>query len=339
MPRCIACNLRNRLLKSWLESRWYSKRPAPWLLRPLAALYGWIARRRRKRLTAIAVKLSVPVIVVGNISVGGTGKTPFVIWLVERLREWGFSPGIISRGYGGQAPHYPFEVDAHSDAKHSGDEPLLLAQRLGVPVVVAPDRVAAARELLNSHQVDVLVADDGLQHYRLARDLEFCVVDAARGLGNRALLPAGPLRESPTRLTEVDCVIVNGGGWREQDGRYADMTLGMTHAVSFEQQTVALSSFAGQRVHVVAGIGRPQRFFEQLQSLGIEVIPHAFADHHRYTLAELQFDDKLPLLMTEKDAVKCRDFAQPHWRYVPVTAQLDANAAALVRKSCEELRR
>ncbi|MGH8506264.1 MAG: tetraacyldisaccharide 4'-kinase [Stenotrophobium sp.] len=327
-------------MKKWLESRWYSDRPAPWLLRPLAVVYGWIAARRRKRLTATAAKLSVPVIVVGNISVGGTGKTPFVIWLVEQLRSNGFKPGIVSRGYGGRAPEYPYEVTEHTDAAVSGDEPLLLAQRLQVPVVVAPDRLAAARELLARHEaVDVLVADDGLQHYRLARDLEFCVVDAARGLGNGALLPAGPLRESPARLHEVDGVIVNGGGWRGAGRAHADMTLAMTTVISFGGRAQPLSAYVGQRVHAVAGIGRPERFFEQLHSFGIKVIPHAFADHHVYTLADLQFGDSLPLLMTEKDAVKCRGFAQRHWIYVPVTAQLDANGAALVRKLCEGLRR
>ncbi|MGH8461116.1 MAG: tetraacyldisaccharide 4'-kinase [Stenotrophobium sp.] len=309
------------------------------MLRPLAALYGLIAAWRRRRLSAAAAKLPVPVIMVGNISVGGTGKTPFVIWLVEQLREWGFSPGIVSRGYGGHAPEYPYEVTADADVALCGDEPLLMARRLGVPVMVAPDRVAAAHELLAHHHVDVVVADDGLQHYRLARDLEFCVVDAARGLGNGALLPAGPLREPPARLREVDCTIVNGGGWRDAGRAHADMMLAMTTVMSFGGRAQALSAYVGQRVHAVAGIGRPARFFEQLRSFGIEVIPHAFADHHAYTLADLQFGDTLPLLMTEKDAVKCRGFAQRHWVYVPVTAQLDANGTALVRKLCEGLRR
>jgi tetraacyldisaccharide 4'-kinase len=337
--RSITCSSRNRLLKKWLESRWYSSRPAPWWLRPLAALYGWIAARRRRRLAAHAARLPVPVIVVGNISVGGTGKTPFVIWLVEQLREWGFSPGIISRGYGGHAPQYPLEVDAQTDVRHSGDEPLLMAQRLRVPVVAAPDRVAAARALLARHEsVNVLVADDGLQHYRLARDLEFCVIDADRGFGNGALLPAGPLRESPSRLHEVDGVIVNGGGWRDAGEAHADMMLGMTTVMSFGGRAQPLMAYAGQRVHAVAGIGHPERFFEQLHSFGIKVIPHAFADHHAYRLSDLQFGDSLPLLMTEKDAVKCRGFAQRHWVYVPVTAQIDAGGVELVRKLCEGLK-
>ncbi|MGH8541748.1 MAG: tetraacyldisaccharide 4'-kinase, partial [Stenotrophobium sp.] len=306
MPRCTACSSRKKLLKKWLESRWYSARPAPWWLRPFAALYGFIASARRRRLSAQAQPLSVPVIVVGNISLGGTGKTPFVIWLVESLRAWGFRPGVISRGYGGHAPQYPLEVTPETAAALCGDEPLLMAQRLGVPLAVAPDRVAAAKFLLQRHAIDILVADDGLQHYRLPRDLEICVVDGARGLGNGALLPAGPLREAPSRLREVGLVVVNGGGWRRAAIPHADMMLRMDMAVSFSGGKKPLQDFAGQRVHAVAGIGNPERFFAQLRGQGIEVVPLAFADHHAYAAGDLDFGDQLPVLMTEKDAVKCR---------------------------------
>jgi tetraacyldisaccharide 4'-kinase len=328
-------------LKSWLESRWYSNRPAPLWLLPLAWLYGLIAKGRRARLSraAQAQRLPLPVIVVGNISVGGTGKTPFVIWLVEQLREWGFTPGVISRGYGGHAPAYPFEVDAQTDASASGDEPTLMARRLRCPLVVAPDRLAAARFLLQRHKVDVLVADDGLQHYRLPRDLEICVVDGHRGLGNGALLPAGPLREPPVRLREVGLVVVNGGHWHGNALASADMQLLVDDAVSFGGERRALDTFKGSRVHAVAGIGNPERFFAQLRLLGLEVIAHPFPDHHHFSAADLAFTDGLPVLMTEKDAVKCSAFAQArHW-FVPVSAVLRAEDAAHVRKLCERLRR
>lgn len=317
---------------SLLERRWYSAAPAPWWLRPLAALYGWIAQRRRARLASSAPALPVPVIIVGNISVGGTGKTPFTLWLVERLREWGWRPGIISRGYGGSAPQYPCAVDAQTDPAVSGDEPALMARRLGVPVVVAPDRVAAARHLLADHPVNVLVSDDGLQHYRLARNLEFCVVDGARGLGNGALLPAGPLRELPTRLREVDAVIVNGQGWVPEGVSPLHMRLELQQALRLQDgHPQPLVEWAGQTVHAVAGIGHPQRFFDQLTALGLRVIPHAFADHHAYSAGDLAFEDASAVLMTEKDAVKCIAFAQPHWWSVPVEAAFSEADTARIR--------
>lgn len=327
----------------WLEQRWYSAQPAPLLLRPLAAAYAGFAASRREKLSPVAQqnRLAVPVIIVGNISVGGTGKTPFVIWLVQRLREWGFKPGVVSRGYGGQAPAYPFEVTPETDARLCGDEPLLLARRLNVPMVVAPDRLAAAQALILKHPVDVIVSDDGLQHYALPRDLEICVVDGVRGFGNGALLPAGPLREPPSRLREVGLVVVNGGGWRGEAMQHADMQLRMGQAISLSdsQQHKALTAFKGQRVHAVAGIGNPQRFFGQLEAMGIEVLAHPFPDHHRYQASDLAFDDERPVLMTEKDAVKCRTFASSqHW-FVPVDAELGPADAALVRKSCEVLKR
>lgn len=330
-------------LQNWLEQRWYSDRPAPLVLRPLAAMYAGLSRRRREalKLSAQPQRLPVPVIVVGNISIGGTGKTPFVIWLVEHLRAWGYKPGIVSRGYGARAPHYPFEVTPHTAAGFCGDEPLLLARRLVVPLVVAPDRLAAARCLLEKHPVDVIVSDDGLQHYKLPRDLEICLVDGARGLGNGALLPAGPLREPASRLREVGLVVVNGGGWRGEAAQHVDMFLRMEQIASLSTPTQrqALAAFAGQQVHAVAGIGNPARFFSQLRTFGIEVIPHAFPDHHAYSASDLEFGDALPVLMTEKDAMKCAAFANAqHW-FVPVDAELSPADTALVRKSCEVLER
>lgn len=326
-------------MKSWLEARWYASSAPPSLLLPLSRLYGALARKRRDRLARGATRLPVPVIVVGNISVGGTGKTPFVIWLVERLREWGFRPGVISRGYGGRAPAYPFRVTPDSDPAHGGDEPLLIARRCACPVVVDPDRNAAAQALIAQGHVDVIVADDGLQHYRLARDLEICVIDGARGLGNGALLPAGPLREPPARLHDVDLVVVNGDGWDDATVQPLRMQLsaGQAWPLAGGAQR-ALVSFTGQAVHAVAGIGNPSRFFDSLRAAGIVVHEHAYADHHRYAAAELVFNDELPVLMTEKDAVKCLRFARPGWWALAVHAQLSPLDAARVQQSATRLR-
>lgn len=323
-------------MPSQLEETWYSPPPAPLLLRGLARLYGavaqWLAIRRSKR----QVRLGVPVIVVGNISVGGTGKTPFTIWLVDLLRAQGWRPGVISRGYGGKAPRYPLRVGTDTDPAHCGDEPSLIARRCGVPVAVAPDRVAAGRLLIESGEVDLLIADDGLQHYRLARDLEFCVVDGLRGLGNGELLPAGPLREPPARLAAVDLVVVNGGRWRPPKGTRApviDFQLRADEAVSLvDGERRPLGDFRGRRVHAVAGIGHPARFFAVLCNVGAEVSMHPFPDHHRFAAADLDFGGDATVLMTEKDAVKCQAFARPGWWYVPAQAFLSGGDGVLVQQ-------
>ncbi|QHS08952.1 tetraacyldisaccharide 4'-kinase [Sinimarinibacterium sp. NLF-5-8] len=329
-------------MRDWLQRRWYQSDAAPPAgLKPLAALYGRIADQRKNRLQPQAQRVGVPVIVVGNIAVGGTGKTPFVIWLVELLRAQGWSPGVISRGYGARAPSYPFAVTRDSDPAHCGDEPLLIARRTGCPVMVDPNRVRAARALIAQARVNIIVSDDGLQHYRLARDLEFCLVDGARGLGNGALIPAGPLRELASRLDTVDWVVING----ELTAPVAapphtlHMRLAVDRARALDGSTArALASFAGQKVHAVAGIGRPARFFETLRAAGIEPIEHAFADHHGYHAQELQFGDDLPLLMTEKDAVKCERLGLQNAFFVPVTAQLLPDEVQRVQKSASDLR-
>ena len=231
-------------------------------------------------------------------------------------------------------------VHAETRAEHSGDEPLLMARRLNVPLVIDPDRSAAARYLLQQNpSVDVLVADDGLQHYRLARDLEICVVDGTRGIGNGALLPAGPLREDPERLREIPLTVVNGGRWYGASAEHATMHLRMNQAHDFSGGTEPMSQFKGKRVHAVAGIGAPDRFFAQLRWQGIEVIPHPFPDHHPFTARDFDFGDSLPVLMTEKDAVKCAGFAQAHWRFVPVQAEIHSDNAAYVRKLVDNLKR
>lgn len=329
--------------REFIEQRWYDQgAPPPSLLRPLACAYGAIARRRRARLSAEAasIELPVPVIVVGNISVGGTGKTPFVIWLVERLREWGFRPGVIARGYGGRAARYPLAVHAGSDPREAGDEPCLIARRCNCPVVVAPDRVAAARALIASHEVDVLIADDGLQHYRLPRALEFCVVDGARGLGNGALLPAGPLREPAARLDEVDLAIANGGGFVAPRTPTIGMRLIADSAVSLlDGERLPLSAFAGQRVHALAGIGHPERFFRLLEAAGLIVIRHPFADHHVFRESDFKFADGAPVLMTEKDAVKCQARAGQRRWFVPVSAAIGPEQTMRVQQCLASLKR
>lgn len=315
-----------------LEHHWYGRSalsdallPLSWLFRALVALrrayYRW-RNRARPRLPA-------SVIVIGNISVGGTGKTPLVIWLAELLKSHGYKPGIVSRGYGGSAATWPQFVDGESDPYQVGDEPVVIAQRTACPVIVAPDRVNAACALLNRYRCDVLISDDGLQHYPLLRDIEIVVIDGSRGLGNGRCLPAGPLREPPSRLREVDFVIVQGGATAA--AQYP-MTLHADEAVSLLDSDLrrSLGSFAGERLHAVAGIGNPARFFDMLSARGLEVEAHKFADHHRFTARDLGFDDARPVLMTEKDAVKCRSFAQPYHWYLPVAVRLDDRFARTV---------
>lgn len=330
-------------MKRWLERRWYAAEPAPLALRPFAALYGLIADRIAVTKKAQALRLPVPVVVVGNLSVGGTGKTPVTIWLITQAIALGFKPGVISRGYGGRAAEYPLRVTADTDPAECGDEPALIARRAGVPVAVAPDRLAAARLLIEQDGVDLLIADDGLQHYRLARDLEFCVIDGARGLGNGARLPAGPLREAASRLASVDAVIVNGAP-RMPLSAHGKPQLAMRLAIERARslhtgETLPLAAFKGQTVRAVAGIGHPQRFFDALEAAGLVVIPQPFPDHHRYSASDLAFGDALPVLMTEKDAVKCAAFARPGLWSVPAEARFSEADTAHVRKLLSSLPR
>lgn len=308
-----------------LQRRWYTPGAAPvWWTRPLATLYGGATAMRRwmyRRGWLRSERLPVPVIVVGNIVAGGAGKTPLTVALVQALRERSWKPGVVSRGYGGSAGA-PMMLDEKSDPRVVGDEPALIRIRTGAPVAIAAKRVAAARLLLQSG-VDVIVADDGLQHYALARDVEICVVDGVRRFGNERLLPAGPLREPLSRLRQVGFVVCNGDD--AHDGEIP-MRLVLADAVNIAApgQTSPLSAFAKKRVHAVAGIGNPARFFDALRAIAIdiEVIEHPFPDHHRYVPSELAFADGVPVLMTEKDAVKCRAFAHDDWWAVPVAADL-----------------
>jgi tetraacyldisaccharide 4'-kinase len=309
-----------------LERYWYTLNPLALVLWPFSLLYGVAMTLRRYAYRWGLLKserLPVPVIVVGNLTVGGTGKTPLVLRLVELLRAAGYRPGVVSRGYGGQAERWPQTVRADSDPRQVGDEPVLLARRGGCPVVVAPDRVVAARALLHDHACDVIVSDDGLQHYALARDLEIAVMDGTRGVGNGACLPAGPLREPAGRLHSVDFIIGNG---MAHVGEYL-MTLVGERAVNLNdpQISCAVALFRNVLVHAVAGIGHPARFFSALKGHGLRLLEHPFPDHHPFSAADLRFGDDLPVLMTEKDAVKCRGLAQERFWYVPVRAVLDAD--------------
>lgn len=321
----------------WLTSRWYRPSVLSLLLRPLSWLYRGITALRYQGYRYGVFKqsaLPVPVIVVGNITVGGSGKTPFVIWLTHYLQQQGWRPGIISRGYGGNAEYYPYTVKQHSKAEVAGDEPLLIHRRTQCPVVIAPDRVAAGKQLLDEFSCDVIITDDGLQHYRLQRDIEIVIIDAKRGLGNQTCLPAGPLREPKARLQSVDFVVYHG----KQHETQLSMQLSIQQAILLIAPNTSkpLQSFCSGPVHAVAGIGHPQRFFEQLQQLGLTIIPHAFADHHAYTAADLQFDEPYPILMTEKDAVKCQSFATADMWSVPADAIVSPSLGPQIEQKLRE---
>ena len=316
--------------QQWVNRVWYGRSRGFVPLMPLTWLYAAvIAVRRflyRHRLLPIH-RVGVPVIVIGNLTVGGTGKTPLTIWLVAALRARGFNPGVASRGYRGSVGRSPQLVHADSDAAVVGDEPVLIARRCQCPVAVHPDRVAAAR-LLAREGVDVVIADDGLQHYRLGRDAEIAVVDGERGFGNGRLLPAGPLREPLSRLAGVDQILVNGG---RSAGAASTVTGGLpvnffelraTEARRLDGNSVPLSSLAGSTVHAIAAIGNPERFFAMLEAVGIDVIATPLRDHAGIEARDMDFDDDLQVVMTEKDAVKCGLQSDGVW-YVPVDVVMD----------------
>ncbi|MFJ4110442.1 tetraacyldisaccharide 4'-kinase [Pseudomonas sp. NPDC089758] len=306
-----------------LLAAWYAGHPALALLRPLEALYRRVVTRKRARFLSgesASYRAPVPVIVVGNITVGGTGKTPMILWLIEHCRRQGLRVGVVSRGYGATPPRLPWRVEASQRAEQAGDEPLLIVQRTGVPLMIDPDRSRAVQALLASEPLDLILCDDGMQHYRLARDLELVLIDAARGLGNGRCLPAGPLREPAARLQEADAVLFNGATADRPEGfAFRLQPSALVNLRSGERR--ALDFFApGQRLHAVAGIGNPQRFFNTLLGLNWQPVPHPFADHAQFSAQNLAFSPSLPLVMTEKDAVKCRAFAADDWWYLAVEA-------------------
>jgi tetraacyldisaccharide 4'-kinase len=308
---------------SFPEHHWYRLSALSLALWPASLLYRLLVALRRfayRSGVLPAVRLPVAVIVVGNLVVGGTGKTPLVLWLAATLKENGRKPGIVSRGYRGSAAA-PMAVDAASPVALVGDEPLLLARASRCPVWIGRDRAAAALGLLDAHpDCDVLLLDDGLQHYRLARDIEIAVEDERRA-GNGLLLPAGPLREPVSR--RVDAWVINSAppGIHAPSFRM-DLRGDSFRRVSAPRESVPAAAFARKKLHAVAGIGNPKRFFDHLARLGLTCVNHVFPDHHAYTSSDLDFDDCDALLMTEKDAVKCEAFARGHWYALQVEAEL-----------------
>jgi tetraacyldisaccharide 4'-kinase len=302
---------------------WTSRGLLAWALWPasLAFRAAVAVRRLLYRLRIFrSAHPGIPVVVVGNLTAGGSGKTPLVIWIAEHLKKKGWTPGIVSRGYGARI-EAPRAATIADEAAEVGDEPIVLSRRSGCPVWVGADRLAVCRALRAANpDVDVLVLDDGLQHYALRRDIEIAVV-GARGFGNGFLLPAGPLREPPSRLRSVDAVVSHGAS---ADGYVMKLEGETLHRMTDANDRRPASAFAGQRVHAIAGIGDPNRFFLHLGKLGIKVVPHPFPDHHPFKREELDFGDEAPVLMTEKDAVKLRGAARANWWVLPVAAQLDA---------------
>lgn len=333
-----------------LEQAWYRK--AGWLvlLWPLSIVFRWLAAIRRgyHSAAARANPSPVPVIVVGNVSVGGTGKTPFIISLGQALKKAGLKPGVISRGYLGKAPDYPFSVEGDSSVDEVGDEALLIARVLGCPMVVDPDRVRALEKICTDFPCDVVLSDDGLQHYALPRDLEIVVIDGERLFGNGMCLPAGPLREPVSRLDSVPYLFVNG----ELDRDKMPSQLERAHPVHLEATClINLHSGAkkpfkaapfniGTTVHAVTGIGNPNRFFKLLSALPYQVQRHDFPDHHPFTAEDfeaLAIDERHPVVMTQKDAVKCEEFAGPNYWYLSVEMKLPEKVLAELVNNIKQL--
>ena len=332
MSKPNSFSLRNSVLNSWRHPNYLS-----YALRPLSEVYklmfnlrGWCYRTG----LLASYRAPLPVIVVGNITIGGSGKTPLLISLVGELRELGFKPGVISRGYGGHAKHYPLAVTASTDPIECGDEPALIVKRTQVPMVVGPNRQADIQLLIAEHDIDIIISDDGLQHLALQRDIEICVLDHTSTEDretNYYLLPAGPYRESIERLVSVDLIVEHLSQDQAQSSEGSatrcSMFLEPAQPVSISnkatpQNSKSLEFNPNAGIHAVVGIGKPQRFFDTCLNQGWNIEQHAFADHHPYVQADLKFPDDKPVLMTEKDAVKCQKFnLENHW-YLPVDAKL-----------------
>jgi tetraacyldisaccharide 4'-kinase len=325
---------------SWLQRIWYGQSWQAWLLLPLSLIFACVSLTRRLayRIGLLrGVRVGKPVIVIGNITVGGTGKTPLVIWLAQELARRGLRPAVITRGYGGQSITWPVNVTPDSDPRIVGDEAVLIAQRSGAIVIAGPDRVADARAAI-ALGAEVVVSDDGLQHYRLTRDFEIAVIDGERGFGNNFYLPAGPLRESRKRLDTVGAVLVTirsaTANRCEKLARWRPVNvysrLRVANSLATHEQR-PLGAFAGTVVHAVAGIGNPAAFFAALTEHGMKVAGRALADHAQITSAVLEFGDGAPVLMTEKDAVKCRGLSDTRLWSVPVEVEVE-NAEQLLAK-------
>lgn len=314
--------------KRWAEDVWYQDAWLGIILLPFAYVFYDIVRLRRffyRKGWANSYRLPVPVVVVGNLTVGGTGKTPLVVWLAQTLANAGYKPGIICRGYGGRSETWPRIVNETSNAYEIGDEPLLIFRQTQLPVVAGPNRVESGKKLLSKFDCNIIISDDGLQHYKLQRDLEIVVIDGERRFGNGYLLPAGPLREPLSRLQEVDFIVVNG---ENHGAGEIPMQLAGKKAVNLSTGEIKpLWTFKGGECHAIAAIGNPGRFFSALKKQGLTCQNHAFSDHYAFVKADIDFGDTKAVLMTEKDAVKCFDFAdERHW-YVPAEAELAAGFA------------
>lgn len=325
-------------MASWLQKQWDTYTLWHILLMPLSWLFSGLIFLR-KSLYQIgwlkSYKLAVPVVVVGNINVGGTGKTPLVVWLAGQLQLAGYTPGVISRGYGGNTQQVQ-AVSTNSNPHEVGDEPVLIAKSTGCPVFVGSNRIEAGQELLQAHsECNVIISDDGLQHYRLQRDVEIAVVDGAIGLGNEALLPAGPLREPKTRLSQVDAVVINGKLEKSlhiEGVTSVQMQLesGSFYNLLDNTKKCGPQAFANQQVLAIAGIGNPERFFQQLQHMGLYFQSKAYPDHYAFQLQDFESINADIVLMTEKDAVKCQAFAKPNFWVLPVNAVIESDLMALV---------
>ncbi len=326
-------------LENWLQKQWYRWSLWHFFLTPLSLLF-WLLSAVRRLLYRVgllrSVRLPIPVIIVGNISVGGTGKTPFVLWLVDFLKQQGWHPAVISRGYGGHALG-ALPVNAQSDPALVGDEPVLLARRGACPVWVGRNRVTVAQALMEAHpECDVLVSDDGLQHYRLQRDVEIALVDGARQFGNAMLLPAGPLREGIGRLNTLDAVVINRNGCDTGDvtgtgHEYRMQLMGRVfYHLQHPERKIEVQALQGKRLHAIAGIGNPARFFDYLRNMGLVIIEHAFPDHHAYQADDLRYMDADTILMTEKDAVKCTHLNLTNAWVLAVDAKVDVPLGDLI---------
>jgi tetraacyldisaccharide 4'-kinase len=313
-----------KTLTRWLEDAWYKEMYISVWFMPISMIYVDVMRFRRF-LYRVGIKkssrLPVPVIIVGNLTVGGTGKTPLVIWLVAFLKQQGYKPGVISRGYAGSSSQTPQAVTVDSNPALVGDEPLVLARRCACPLVIGVNRPAAATQLLANNDCDIIISDDGLQHYALQRDIEIVVIDGERRFGNGYCLPVGPLREPPERVNTVDLVVVNSPK-ELLDGEFAMQYQGDSLINLQNGERKSLAEFVGKQCHALAGIGNPSRFFTQLAAAGLNCETQAFPDHHAFSADDVKFSDDKPVIMTEKDAVKCTGFAQPHFWYLPVDAVL-----------------
>lgn len=309
----------------WLEQHWYRITPVSLLLWPVSSLYVLMLTLRRLAYRfgfLNTITLPIKVIVVGNMTVGGSGKTPLVIWLARYLRERGLHPGIVLRGYGGSTADWPHRVTAQHDPDSVGDEAVMLAREDICPVVVDPDRARGGFFLLKELKCNIIVSDDGLQHLRMHRDIEIAVIDGERRFGNNFCLPAGPLREPASRLRDIPIRITNGAPLPGE----LEMRLEATgfYRVNAPDISLPIDSFQGQSVHAVAGIGNPSRFFSHLRRLGIRIMEHEYPDHHRFKTRDIEFNDGLPIIMTQKDAVKCDRFADNNAWYLAVVAKPDS---------------